>query len=95
MRVERDKQGNVTIVVLSRRNLLSLLAKLDGFPKNSRCTIVAPHSVGHDKYNRVAVKAEENDPHYAYETRGTAKNRPGDMREETELYIKDHMGPKP
>jgi len=43
-------------IILSRRNLESLLAKLDGHPPNSACTI------GNDGW---WIKAEENEVHYA------------------------------
>jgi hypothetical protein len=47
-------------VTLSRRNLLSLLAKLDGHPPNSACTI--------DRNIRetdLVVVAQEDEDHYA------------------------------
>lgn len=41
-------------LVLSRRNVETLLAKLDGHPPDSACTIVGP-----EIYGRFAVTAEE------------------------------------
>ena len=58
MRVEHELHG--TTVVLSRRNLLSLLAKLDGHPPDSACTIVG----GTDTAPGYAVRAEEDGVHY-------------------------------
>ena len=54
MRVDPDGT-----VVLSRRNLLSLIAKLDGFPAHSVCTII-----GGDEAPGLVVKAEEDERHY-------------------------------
>jgi hypothetical protein len=44
-------------VELTRRNLLSLLAKLDGHPADSACTIQSPDGF--------LVKAVEDDAHYS------------------------------
>lgn len=49
-------------VVLSRRNLLALLAKLDERPPGSRVTLYAPNPVGVRLV--VSVGAEEDDEHY-------------------------------
>ena len=66
--------GNPGIVVaVSRRNLLALVAKLDGFPKGSECAI---HGDG------VLLSAEENDVHYG-------EREPGLMHPDTEEHIKD------
>ena len=46
------------MVELTRRNLMSLLAKLDGNPPNSACTLIDPD-------NRIAVQAVEDAAHYA------------------------------
>ena len=46
-------------VELTRRNLNALLAKLDGNPPNSECTILAPGD------SPFFVKAVENIEHYA------------------------------
>lgn len=59
------------VVELSRRNLKSLLAKLDGHPPNSACTI---------EKNGVFVRAVENYDHYS-------DRRPGDMHPDTEREI--------
>ncbi len=58
-----DPTGGVR-VVLSRRNLRTLLAKLDGNPPGSLCTIGVP-----PQYGLFEVKAEEDEPHYADEAR--------------------------
>ena len=60
MRLEHVK--DVPVLHLSRRNLVSLLAKLDGNPPNSACTLVAPSA-------NIVVHAEEDDVHYAHESR--------------------------
>ena len=65
-------------LVLSRRNLKTLLAKLDGFPENSALTIV-----GGDSAPGVVVRAEEDDIHY-----GSRGYGPGPMHSDTEAAIK-------
>lgn len=57
-------------VELTRRNLMALLAKLDGQPSDSMCTIVDPD-------HRIAVKAVEDAAHYT-------DRAPGRMIDETE-----------
>lgn len=56
-------EGNT--IVLSRRNLVALLAKLDGFPSASACTIG-----GGSEAPGVYVRAEEDDVHYRYRAAG-------------------------
>lgn len=74
MRLEPDGT-----VVLSRRNLLALLTKLDGHPHGSMCMIA-----GGDDAPGLIVKAEEDDVHY--------KNRPaGRMHDDTEVNITKPM----
>jgi hypothetical protein len=80
MRVELGDYG--TTIILSRRNLESLLAKLDGNPPDSVCEIGAP-----DIYGSFSVKAEENGPHYAHESRGDVKGIAGQMHPDTEGII--------
>lgn len=75
MRIE--KGSGFTRVYLSRRNLLSLLAKLDGAPGWSFCTIIGPD-------NDFAVTAEEDAVHYANESRGAAVGVAGLMHPDTE-----------
>ena len=60
-------------IELTRRNLLVLLAKLDGNPPNSACTIF-------DSKGRVAVKAVEDAEHYS-------DREPGRMAAETEAVL--------
>ena len=67
---------NGAFITLSRRNLLSLLAKLDGHPTPSAATL---ERVDGDAF--VSVKAEEDDVHYG-------ERRPGEMHRETEAAIK-------
>lgn len=74
----------VTRVVLSRRNLLSLLAKLDGHPPDSACTISGP-----EVYPATAVVAEEDDAHYAHFSRGGLLGRAGRMHPDTEAALPD------
>jgi hypothetical protein len=62
---------NRSIVVLSRRNLEALLAKLDGAPYDSACTIYR---------DGVWVRAEENEKHYG-------EREPGEMHPETEARL--------
>ena len=52
-------EGNTTLV-LSKRNLLSLLAKLDGYPANSACTLL-----GGDEAPGFRVVAESDEIHYS------------------------------
>lgn len=62
-------------LVLSRRNLLALLAKLDGYPPNSYCEIG-----GGEDAPGFRVTAEEDSVHYA--------NRPpGAMHSDTEARV--------
>lgn len=80
MRLERDETTGAIRVVLSRRNLRSLLAKLDGHPKNSHMTIGGP-----SMYEPFWVVAEEDDVHYAHPSREGCG--PGDMHPDTEEAI--------
>ena len=66
------------VVTLSRRNLLTLLAKLDGHPPNSACTIVLPGDEGPD----LQVRAEDDDAHYQQRP-----EPPGAMHPETESHL--------
>ena len=60
-------------IELTRRNLLVLLAKLDGNPPNSACTIL-------DSRGRVAVRAVEDAEHYS-------DREPGLMHADTEAVL--------
>jgi hypothetical protein len=75
MRLDRVTRTEV-VVTLSRRNLLTLLAKLDGHPPHSACTIVLP---GGGEGPALMVRAEENDAHY-----GSRPEPPGPMHSDTE-----------
>ena len=71
--MKREMINGTEWVILSRRNLTSLLAKLDGHPPDSACTIG-----GGDDAPGLFVKAEEDDVHYASRVVpvGTAKYGP-------------------
>ena len=69
-------EGGHPVVVLSRRNLLSLLAKLDGHPPMSTCTLI-----GGDEAPDIRVRAQEDDIHYA-------KRPAGPMHPDTEERIR-------
>lgn len=77
MRVEKEGR----LIVLSRRNLLTLLEKLDGHPPNSACTIGAPPQYGHYE-----VKAEPDHVHYFHRDR-EAHGVAGAMHPDTELHL--------
>lgn len=62
-------------LVVSHRNLVSLLAKLDGHPPESYCTIV-----GGDEADGWVLTAEVDQRHYAHRP-------PGWMHEDTEAAI--------
>ena len=67
-------------ITLSRRNLLTLLAKLDGFPPG-------PAWIAIDSGNEVpvlVVRAEEDDKHYS-----KRDEPPGPMSASTEQRIKE------
>lgn len=63
----------IPTVELTRRNLMVLLAKLDGHPLDSACTIV-------DSERRIAVQAVEDAEHYA-------DREPGRMHDDTETAL--------
>jgi hypothetical protein len=69
------ENGVVVGVELTRRNLEALLAKLDGYPANSACTLFSP-GAGPSIY----VKAVENAEHYS-------DRRPGALHEDTEAKV--------
>ena len=73
--VERGELQMPT-VELTRRNLVALLAKLDGRPRDSMCTIVDPD-------RKIAVKAVEDSEHYA-------DRNPGALRDETESVLSEY-----
>jgi len=77
MRLDRATRTEV-MVTLSRRNLLTLLAKLDGHPSNSACSIFLPGDDGPG----LLVRGEENDSHY-----GKRLAPPGAMHPETETQM--------
>lgn len=68
-------------LVLSRRNLLTLLMKLDGYPPWSLCTITG----GEDALGFI-VTAEEDEVHYATRPAGL-------MIPETEAALRSSIDP--
>jgi len=68
-------------LIVSRRNLLSLLAKLDGAPNGSFCEIVFRHPDSAPFH----LYAEEDAVHYAHPSR--LGSPPGEMHEDTERQI--------
>jgi hypothetical protein len=86
MRVEHD--GAATIYIFSRRNLLTLLAKLDGHPPDSACKIGAP-----PMYGSYWARAEEDEVHYTHPDReepGIGLMQAGRMHPETEAAMIQH-----
>jgi hypothetical protein len=76
-------------IELTRRNLLSLLAKLDGNPPNSACTIGEPiGAAGSFERPMWFVKAVEDVEHYA-------DRPPGPMVEETERALDAYVENNP
>ncbi len=61
MRVEYNDDGTVKGLVVSRRNIITMLAKLNGSPEDSARTIMAPNVEGRDPFY---LKAEEDAEHY-------------------------------
>jgi hypothetical protein len=80
MRLDRF-DSEVIYVVLSRRNVLALLAKASGYPADSLCTIYFP---GTDYEPRLIVRVEPDDVHYAN------RHAPGPMVPETEDWIRQN-----
>ena len=54
--VKYEQSGDNLRVTLSRRNLMALLTKLNGYPPDSACTLTS---------GRLTVHAEEDSDHYA------------------------------
>jgi hypothetical protein len=75
VRLDRVTRTEV-VVTLSRRNLLTLLAKLDGHPSTSACTISLP---GGGEGPELLVRAEENEADYRHRPAP-----PGRMHPDTE-----------
>lgn len=69
-------------IALSRRNLLTLLAKLEGHPPFSGCTIIFP---GSREEPSLYVLAEDDRTHY-----GRRLAPPGLMHPETEAWVEAH-----
>ena len=67
------------VITLSQRNLLTLLAKLEGFPPRSACTITFPGDDGPS----LVVHAESDEEHYA-----TRTAPPGRMHPDTEARVR-------
>jgi hypothetical protein len=73
-------------ITLSRRNLLTLLAKLDGHPPDSACTIQG----GADAWGYF-VRAEEDDVHY-FDRPAFLETKWGPMHPDTEQALKEAKG---
>lgn len=80
MRLDRVTRTEI-VVALSRRNLLTLLAKLDGHPANSACAIAHAGIEG----PALLVTAEDDETHY-----GSRAVPPGPMHAETEEWLREH-----
>jgi hypothetical protein len=80
MRIERLVPGQVIEVVLSRRNLTSLLAKLNGYPPNSACTITRDCG----EFGHLVVRAEPDSEHYD-------ERSPGAMHPITEAALSTEL----
>lgn len=74
MKYVRTSEHGIPMVELTRHNLMSLLAKLDGNPPGSKCTIVDPE-------DNIAVKAVEDIEHYR-------ARPPGQMHLDTEEALR-------
>jgi hypothetical protein len=85
VRIEQQSP-HCTTVVLSRRNLIVLLAKLDGHPPGSACTIGAPEQYTEETGIKFYVRAEEDADHYLRPDR-EARGYAGPMHPDTELAI--------
>lgn len=70
--MEYSEADGKRVLTLSRRNLLTLLAKLDGYPPGSACMI---------EKDGLYVKAEEDHIHYS-------DRPPGEMHEWTEAKLR-------
>jgi hypothetical protein len=68
------------VLTLSRRNLTSLLAKLDGHPPGSTKTL---ERAGSDGQPYFVVRAESDEVHYA-------KRAPGPMHRDTEVQLGEY-----
>lgn len=85
MKLRYDSGHRTHYVTLSRRNLLSLLHKIDGM-ENSAGTLVSFNCFvdgEQDMSHTVWVKIEPDEVHYA-------DREPGLMHPETEEFLKNH-----
>jgi hypothetical protein len=83
--VRLEMHGPVVRVVLSRRNLRALLAKLEGHPPGSACTLTYRSADG----PTLIVSAEPDAVHYVHPERDHPGVR-GAMHPDTEKRIRDH-----
>lgn len=81
--MKRQIVNNQEFVILSRRNLRTLLAKLDGNPPNSACTII-----GGTDAPGLFVVAEEDEVHYADRLVPNGMTKYGPMHPDTERAIR-------
>jgi hypothetical protein len=92
------QDGHLVHLILSRRNLLALLAKLDGWPDQSACAI----SVGDCFRNGapvddmlVLVSAEPDDTHYAAAPTRPARCTPRPRSTSRSTTLASTPGPSP
>lgn len=78
MKMIRHEPSGKIEVILSRRNLEAMLAKLNGHPPNSGLTALGSR----DDAPGLILRVEENEPHYAH--RGGVA---GEVHPETEAAI--------
>lgn len=80
--MEADIQPGTVALRVSRRNLRALLAKLDGHPPGSACSISRYFLDDQGGYTELTLTAEEDEVHYA--------DRPaGIMASETEAVLRE------
>jgi hypothetical protein len=100
--IVNDDDTRLVVVVLSRRNLLSLLAKLD-MPGSARTItsrncwedgaltpLSAAEAASRGVPQTVLVLQSEGDEHYL-----TRSSPPGEMHPQTETFVRDHGGWSP
>jgi hypothetical protein len=78
-------QNGIIHVVLSRRNLRTLLIKLDGYPPDSEMSIIGPDQPETPPFK---VSAEEDEVHYNHPDRlATGAGAAGPMHPDTEARL--------
>lgn len=74
MRFVPSEGEGVAYLELTRRNLVTLLSKLDGYPVDSECTLISP-------CRGIVVKAVEDAEHYSDRV-------PGDVHPSTAMAMR-------